>query len=155
MATIFNKFNKDFGETAIKLARNPLGIIALFQVLIYGIAGYVTAKVDTNNPNLLIPLVWFLVIFPIIVLVVFAYLVIAHHEKLYAPSDFTDEENFMRSAGRQKRFTAKETKEKQIPTSGVRPESKKNEARRNGRASSWDVLTFYWLIKTPKPIRVN
>ncbi|MCI6809521.1 MAG: hypothetical protein MR958_04930 [Spirochaetia bacterium] len=36
----------------------------------------------------------FLVIFPVLVLFVFAYLVINHHQKLYAPSDYRDEKNF-------------------------------------------------------------
>lgn len=34
---------KSFGQTAKGLARNPLGIIALFIVLVYGVAGLVTA----------------------------------------------------------------------------------------------------------------
>lgn len=32
---------RDFGKSAQKLSRNPLGIIALFIVLVYGIAGLV------------------------------------------------------------------------------------------------------------------
>lgn len=87
---------KEFGETASKLSKNPLGIIALFQVLIYGIAGYVTAHLDTNST--LVPvLVWFLVLFPPLVLAVFMFLVVFHHQKLYAPSDYSNEENFMRA----------------------------------------------------------
>ena len=87
---------KEFGETASKLAKNPLGIIALFQVLIYGIAGYVTARLDTNS-NLLPILVWFLVVFPVLVLGTFTLLVVFHHQKLYAPSDYSNEENFMKA----------------------------------------------------------
>jgi sugar phosphate permease len=34
---------KSFGETTNSLARNPLGIIALFIVLVYGFASMVTA----------------------------------------------------------------------------------------------------------------
>jgi hypothetical protein len=34
---------RNFGETAKSLARNPLGIIALFIVLVYGFASLVTA----------------------------------------------------------------------------------------------------------------
>jgi hypothetical protein len=90
----------DFGDTATKLARNPLGILALFQVLIYGIAGYVTANIGASGSELLQPLVWFLIIFPMVVLGVFTYLVIAHHRKLYAPSDFANEDNFMRAVER-------------------------------------------------------
>ena len=43
-------------------------------------------------------IVWFLVLFPVLVLAVFTWLVVQHHEKLYAPADFRDDENFMRVA---------------------------------------------------------
>jgi len=99
---------KEFFESSIRLAKNPLGIIALFQVLIYGIAGYVTANIGSTYVDILKPMIWFLVLFPIAVLIVFAYLVIFHHRKLYAPSDFTDEANFMKSAGDFPRLTAEE-----------------------------------------------
>ncbi len=110
---------KDFGEMATRLTRNPLGIIALFQVLIYGIAGYVTANLDASGSNaVLVILTWFLVLFPVLVLGVFTYLVVYHHNKLYAPSDFSNEENFMRAleAGlnRSPRITEIETTTKQI-----------------------------------------
>ncbi len=99
---------KTFGDTATKLARNPLGIIALFQVLIYGIAGFVTARIDSTNTAVLIPLVWFLVIFPLVVIAVFTYLVIWHHNKLYAPGDYANEENFMKGVANRPRYTADE-----------------------------------------------
>ena len=35
-------------------------------------------------------------IFPVIVLGVFTWLVACHHEKLYAPKDFTNDESFLR-----------------------------------------------------------
>ena len=60
-------------DAAKGLARNPLGIIALFIVLVYGFASLVTA------------------------LAVFAWLVSAHSGKLFAPADFKNEENFVRS----------------------------------------------------------
>jgi hypothetical protein len=34
---------KGFGDTAKSLARNPLGIVALFIVMVYGFASLVTA----------------------------------------------------------------------------------------------------------------
>ena len=99
---------KAFIAGAHKLSRNPLGIIALFQVLIYGIAGLITANVASDQAEILRILVWFLVLFPVLVLLAFTYLVAFHHQKLYAPSDFTDEGNFMRSfehgLARSKRF---------------------------------------------------
>lgn len=57
-------------------------------------------------------MVLFLVFFPVIVLVCFTYLVSCHHTKLYAPSDFANERNFMRSIeqglNRSPRFAALE-----------------------------------------------
>jgi hypothetical protein len=35
---VMNDQTKGFGETAKSLARNPLGIVALFIVLVYGFA---------------------------------------------------------------------------------------------------------------------
>jgi hypothetical protein len=103
-----NENIKAFGDTASKLARNPLGIIALFQVLIYGIAGFVASRIDSANTLVLVPLVWFLVVFPLVVIAVFTYLVIWHHNKLYAPADYANEENFMKGVSTRPRYTAEE-----------------------------------------------
>ncbi|MBR7783780.1 hypothetical protein KDM89_16665, partial [Undibacterium sp. LFS511W] len=62
------------GENAKHLARNPIGIIALFIVLIYGFAS-LTIIFGTKIPaDGLIPLVWFLVFFPCCVLLLFGWL---------------------------------------------------------------------------------
>jgi len=88
----------DFSNTAQKLARNPLGIIALFLLLVYGIAGLVFGLAAKNLSVLeRQPLIWFLVVFPVLVLVLFAWLVARHHTKLYAPSDYRDTEGFFRA----------------------------------------------------------
>lgn len=87
---------KSFGNTAKSLARNPLGIIALFIVLIYGVAGLITAFSGTLEANERIILILFLVIFPFFVLVVFTWLVSKHSEKLFSPSDFKNEENYVK-----------------------------------------------------------
>lgn len=84
---------QEFGEIAIQLAKNPLGIIALAFVLIYGIAGFLSRSPKFNEYDRKI-LVWFLVFFPCLVLAVFTYLVMFHHTKLYAPYDYTDERYF-------------------------------------------------------------
>ncbi|ACE85032.1 pYEATS domain-containing protein [Cellvibrio japonicus] len=86
-----------FYQTAKSLARNPLGIIALFIILVYAVAGIVIsmAKPDFYN-NPLHPAVLFLAIFPVVVLAVFAYLVVNHHRNLYAPEDYEDQKDFFR-----------------------------------------------------------
>ena len=84
-----------FGKTATGLSRNPLGIIALFIVLVYGFAALVTAFPGSLQAADRTPLVYFLVTFPVVVLAVFAWLVSQHANKLYGPSDYKDENNFV------------------------------------------------------------
>lgn len=88
---------ENFGNTATKLSKNPLGIIALFIVLVYGIAGLV---LGVSGESLLeshkTVLVWFLAIFPFSVLGAFTWLVSKHHTKLYSPSDFRNDDGFIR-----------------------------------------------------------
>lgn len=87
---------KDFGATAVSLSRNPLGIIALFIVMVYGFASLVAAFSNSFAPGEKVPLIYFLVIFPILVLAVFAWLVSCHSAKLYGPGDYKNEENYLR-----------------------------------------------------------
>lgn len=87
-----------FAKSAQKLSRNPLGIIALFIVLVYGIAALILGVSSANlQPNEKLPIIWFLVVFPIIVLFAFYRLVAHHHVKLYAPLDYQDKEGFFRA----------------------------------------------------------
>lgn len=89
---------KTFGDTAKGLARNPIGIIALFIVLIYGFASLVVGFSGNLTPAERLPIVWFLVFFPIIVLAAFTWLVSQHHTKLYAPSDYKADDAFIRAS---------------------------------------------------------
>jgi CheY-like chemotaxis protein len=89
---------KEFGEIAKGLARNPLGIIALFIVLIYGFASLVVGLSDALSGGERLPLIWFLVVFPVLVLIVFAWLVSKHHAKLYAPTDYRQDESFIQAS---------------------------------------------------------
>jgi hypothetical protein len=83
----------EYARSARDLAKNPLGIIALFITLIYGIAGLALSH-DGLSSDQRTPLVWFLVLFPFAELGVFAWLVSRHHTKLYGPGDFKDERLF-------------------------------------------------------------
>jgi len=87
---------KDFAWAGVKLARNPLGIIGLAFVLVYGIAGVVaTSNVFQADERRI--LVYFLVLFPVLILGTFYKLVTCHHTKLYAPSDFKEDAGFLQS----------------------------------------------------------
>ncbi|HFQ5101063.1 TPA: hypothetical protein ACGUU3_004400, partial [Vibrio vulnificus] len=89
-------FLSGFGNTAVGLSKNPLGIIALAFVFVYAIAGLFTSQTDLDV-SLLWALILFLVLFPCLVLYVFYRLVTDHHTKLYAPSDYSNEDNFVRA----------------------------------------------------------
>ncbi len=86
----------DFAGTAQKLSRNPLGIIGLFLVLVYGIAalvfGFGGGHLDEQQTWVF---VIFLAVFPILVLAAFVWLVIYHHTKLYSPGDFREDQTFL------------------------------------------------------------
>lgn len=88
----------DFLKGAKDFARNPLGIIALFISLIYGFASLL---LDSAAEKLTVaerwPLIFFIVAFPIMVLITFYKLVTKHHGKLYAPGDFKDDKSFLRT----------------------------------------------------------
>jgi Response regulator containing CheY-like receiver, AAA-type ATPase, and DNA-binding domains len=86
---------KSFAESAKGFTKSPLGIIALFIVLVYGFASIVVS-LGKNLENNATPLIYFLVLFPVIVFFGFLWLVAKHHNKLYGPSDFKDEDNFIK-----------------------------------------------------------
>jgi hypothetical protein len=87
----------NFNDKAKGLTRNPLGIIALFVSLIYALACLVlsTSLNNLHAQEERLPLIWFIIIFPFLILIAFMYLVVNHHKKLYAPGDYKDEKNFV------------------------------------------------------------
>lgn len=95
-----------FGSAAKGLARNPLGIIALFIVLIYGFAALTLGFNSHLESGERLPLVWFLVLFPVAVLALFGWLVSQHNEKLYAPSDYRSDDSFLRRKEQTEKHTA-------------------------------------------------
>ncbi|THB67198.1 MAG: hypothetical protein D6E12_09085 [Desulfovibrio sp.] len=70
-------------------AKNPLGILALFIFLIYSVSSLLFAlsaeELGSRHKEIVI---WFITLFPLLVLIVFYRLVSKHHEKLYAPKDY-------------------------------------------------------------------
>lgn len=85
-----------FAESAKGFTKSPLGIIALFIVLVYGFASLVVGLGQGISEHIA-PLIYFMVFFPVIVFFGFLWLVANHHNKLYGPSDFKNEDNFMKS----------------------------------------------------------
>ena len=87
---------ESFGKIAEGLAQSPLRIIALFIVLVYGVVSVTMFFSSHFLPTERQILIYFLVLFPVLVLAVFVWLVSKHSEKLYGPRDFKNEENFMK-----------------------------------------------------------
>ena len=87
---------KEFSESATGFTKNPLGIIALFIILVYAFASLVVGF-GQSLENYVAPLIYFMVFFPVIVFLGFLWLVANHHNKLYGPSDFRNEDNFFKA----------------------------------------------------------
>jgi hypothetical protein len=106
---------KEFADSAKSLTRNPLGVVGLFLVMVYGFAclviGVGGASLESQER---LPIVWFVVIFPILVLVAFYRLVTKHHKKLYAPSDFKDEKLFFQPLSEERRQERLEEEVKRV-----------------------------------------
>jgi CheY-like chemotaxis protein len=83
-----------FGKTAATLSRSPLGIIALFLALIYGITALLAAS-SSLSPSERLPLIYFIIFFPLLILGVFAWIVVRHPTHWFGPSDFRNEENYV------------------------------------------------------------
>lgn len=89
---------ENFAESAKSLAKNPLGIIALFLVLVYGIAALTFGLTATSlSPTERWVILLFVVLFPCFVLFAFYRLVTKYHNKLYAPADWKDESFFLKA----------------------------------------------------------
>lgn len=93
-------------KNAKGLTRNPLGIIALFISLIYGFACLVLSTSISNltSTDERLPLIWFIILFPLVILSGFIYLVVFHHEKLYAPGDYSDDSTFAKTFSYKKAY---------------------------------------------------
>jgi len=92
--TLGSTTTADFEQTAVKLSQGPLGIIALFIVLIHGFASLVVGFAENLGEGNRSVLVWFVVLFPAFVFTVFAWLVGTRHQKLYPPTAFRNEDLF-------------------------------------------------------------
>jgi len=77
------------------LAKSPLGIIALSLVLVYAMAAVVVFGASSLDASSRSPLIWFLVGYPVLVLLVFMWLIARHPNRLYGPRDFRDDGAFL------------------------------------------------------------
>jgi hypothetical protein len=113
-----------FMEKVQGLTKNPLGIIGLFVSLIYGFACLVLGSSLNNFDGAAerLPLIWFVILFPVFILIVFTYLVVCHHKKLYAPSDYKDEKHFVNYVGNKEVSSDLEKLKDQVKSLRTEPE---------------------------------
>lgn len=82
--------------------KKPLGIITLFVTFIDGIAGLV---ISVNFEHLhgaaeRLPLIWFIVAFPVVVLLAFVILVWTRPQNLFGPGDYENQELYLEAIGK-------------------------------------------------------
>ncbi|MCQ2576770.1 MAG: winged helix-turn-helix domain-containing protein [Treponema sp.] len=80
--------------TDLKKISNPLTIIGMFAVLAE-IAGTVVLPI-LNNINIQKIFIWYVMLFPILLVILFFLTLWIVPKNLYSPTDYSDEENFMR-----------------------------------------------------------
>ena len=77
--------------------KNPLTIIAIFAAIAEISGTLVLPFIAAANQSLY---VWFLMVFPILLILLFFLTLNFNHKVLYAPSDYQNEDNFLRSLPR-------------------------------------------------------
>jgi len=73
-------------------AKNPLTVIAIFSMLTQASASISLPYINNENQEIY---VWFLMIFPLILIFLFFITLNFNNKSLYSPSDFTNETNFI------------------------------------------------------------
>ena len=70
------------------IIKNPLTIIAIFAGIVEVGSNVVLPFLTAENQSTYI---WFLMLFPYVLVLIFFYILYNKHEVLYAPSDYNDE----------------------------------------------------------------
>ncbi|WP_323590315.1 hypothetical protein [Aliarcobacter butzleri] len=73
------------------IIKNPLTIIAIFAGIVEIGSNTVLPFLSVDNQS---KYIWFLMLFPFLLVLIFFYILYNKHHVLYAPSDFNDEKNF-------------------------------------------------------------
>lgn len=117
------------------LVKNPIGIIALFISLIYAFANLLLGTTaGTLDHSERVPLIGFIVLFPVVVLGVFYLLVTRHHGKLYAPGDYKDDKSFLRTLTQEERELKLEKEAQEVEV--AQKDSQDAQTSEDGRESA-------------------
>lgn len=91
------------------IIKNPLTIIAIFAGIVEVGSNVVLPFLTAENQSTYI---WFLMLFPFVLVLIFFYILYNKHEVLYAPSDYNDESNFKDILNNTRKSTPKEVDNK-------------------------------------------
>jgi len=138
--------NNENLERAKSFINNPLGIMGLFLVFVDSIAAIVVVN-SKLEPSLNKILVIFIVSFPVLVLIVFYLLVTRYSKNLYAPSDYKNEENFL------KVFDRSSNSEINIPIDSIQPKKSKTSGYPENLHNKIEIdLAKFEVPRTDEPI---
>jgi tetratricopeptide (TPR) repeat protein len=98
--------NKSENKSGITLAKNPLGIISLFVFFIEAIAT-VSLNIAVNT-DYIGHIVWFIILFPTLIVLLFFFTLWVKRESLYSPMEFRDDESFLLLLKKVDRLEAKQ-----------------------------------------------
>lgn len=122
--------------------RNPLTVIAIFAAIAEISGTTILPFIEPENQGIY---VWFLMLFPVFLVGIFFLTLNFNHKVLYAPSDYKNEDNFLKSFGK---ATAREKEDK------LREEVEEAEASSSsdeeGEASLDDDQSNQQTIPTPR-----
>ncbi len=96
----------DREKPGVTLARNPLGIISLFVFFIEAIATIsLRIAVDTDYIG---HIVWFIILFPTLIVLLFFITLWLKRESLYSPMEFREDRSFLELFGKIDRIEARQ-----------------------------------------------
>ena len=111
------------------IIKNPLTIIAIFAGIVEIGSNSVLPFLTESNQSTYI---WFLMIFPIMLVACFFYILYNKHEVLYAPSDFKNDETFQNVLFQRRKSTTNEvTKKREEEIIEIKKKSKKVSKKEN------------------------
>jgi len=93
-------------KSGVTLARNPLGIISLFVFFIEAIAT-VSLKIAVETA-FVGHVVWFIILFPTLIVLLFFFTLWYKRESLYSPMEFRDDQSFLSLLTKVDRIEAKQ-----------------------------------------------
>lgn len=88
------------------VVRNPLSVIAMFVLLVEAIATF--TLIEISDKPISEPLVWFVVLFPTLIAVLFFCTIWWRHQHLYSPMEFRSDEAFLTAMDRLQRVEARQ-----------------------------------------------